>query len=191
MRIQDMGLSLARGKRTKDNVWVYGYHFATHTLTGDPCHFIQTLSPDGTLDSYYEVFPTSVGRFIGAFDATTWDDLSADEQIAFLAFFPAEEWIGTPIFTGDVFRFQDEIWDSYNTSCGTEWDSWPCENYGVVGYDESEARFDFVDYRYHENSVHADLHENHELCFVDFIHELKIAGNIFDAPELMNNSQPS
>ena len=59
------------------------------------------------------------------------------------------------------------------------------ENYGVVGFDEDFAKYDFVKYKYNENSVEADLHENHCIEFADFVKELEVIGNIHDNPELI------
>lgn len=92
---------------------------------------------------------------------------------------------GVKIFEGDIFRFNDEIWSSYYTSCGTEYDSCDVENYGVVGFDKEFARFDFVQYKFDENSVEADLHENYNIEFAEFVSNLEIIGNIHDNPELL------
>lgn len=92
---------------------------------------------------------------------------------------------GKLIFEGDIFRFSDEVWSSCYTSCGTEWNSWDVENYGVVGFDEEYARFDFVKYKFGENSVEADLHENRDIEFAEFVSNLEIIGNIHDNPELL------
>ena len=96
---------------------------------------------------------------------------------------------GIKIFEGDIFKFPDEVWESSYTPCGTEWDSWEVENYGAIGFDEDTARFDFVQYRYNENSVEADLHENNCLEFAEFVKELEIIGNIHDNPELLKGAE--
>lgn len=92
---------------------------------------------------------------------------------------------GVKIFEGDLFKFEDETWSSCYTSCGTEYDSWKVENYAVVGFNEDFAKYDFVQYKYNENSVEADLHENHCIEFADFVKELEAIGNIHDNPELL------
>ena len=90
---------------------------------------------------------------------------------------------GKEIYEGDIVKFDDEVWSSSYTSCGTEYDSYEVVNYGVVGFDEETLRYDFVKYKYNENQVEADLHENHDLEFSDFIQENEIIGNIHEVEE--------
>lgn len=92
---------------------------------------------------------------------------------------------GKKIWENDILKFNDEIWDSYYTSCGTEYDSWEAENYGLVGYCDYSARYDFTKYKYNENQVEADLHENHAIEFSEFIKEHEAIGNIFDNADLL------
>lgn len=110
----------------------------------------------------FEVIPETIGQYTGLTDKN-----------------------GTKIFEGDIFKFNDEVWESCYTSCGDEYDSWEVENYGVVGFDEDRVCFDFIKYKFNENSVEADLHENHDIEFADFISELEVIGNIHDNPELL------
>ena len=92
---------------------------------------------------------------------------------------------GKKIFEGDIFKFNDEVWESYYTSCGTEYNSFEVENYGVVGFDEDLGKYSFVEYKFNENSVEADLNENHDIEFADLIADLEVIGNIHDNPELL------
>lgn len=92
---------------------------------------------------------------------------------------------GQKIWENDIVKFDDEIWSSSYTSCGMEYDSYETENYGVVGYCDYYARYDFVKYKYNENQVEADLHENHDIEFSEFVKEHEVIGNIFDNPELL------
>lgn len=93
---------------------------------------------------------------------------------------------GIEIYEGDIFKFTDEVWTSSYTSCGTEYDSFKVTNYAVVGFDEETIRYDFVQYKYGENQVEADLHENHDIEFADFIQEHEVVGNIYENPELLS-----
>lgn len=132
----------------------------------------------GSLDIFYEkyfinlfgicieVIPETVGQYTGKNDKN-----------------------GNKIFEGDILKFNDEVWESCYTSCGYEYDSWKVENYGVVGFDEDRAYFDFIKYKFNENSIEADLHENHDIEFADFISELEVIGNIHDNPELLEVSE--
>ncbi len=151
---------LFRGKRIDNGEWVEGYYancLYPHNFSSNTKHFIIEYPSE-----YHEVYTATICQYTGLTDKN-----------------------GKKIFEGDIFKFNDEVWESSYTACGTEYDSWEVDNYGVVGYDNETARYDFCKYKYGENSVEADLHENHDLEFADFIQELKVGGNIFDNPELL------
>ena len=154
---------LFRGKRLYDGEWVYGFYVHCADRWGRDKDLIQSLDIEsGEFGFLHEVDPETVGQYTGLTDKN-----------------------GKKIFEGDIFKFKDEAWSSYYTSCGTEYDSWEVENYGVVGFCDDSGRFDFVRYKFNENSVEADLHENNSIAFADFVGELEIIGNIHDNPELM------
>ena len=146
---------LFRGKRTDNGEWIYG-NLAIRDDVKRWEYFI------GQNSLGYDVIPETVGQYTGLTDMN-----------------------GKKIFEGDIFKFDDEIWLSSLTSCGIEYDSWKTENYGVVGFDEDYAKYDFVKYKYNENSVEADLHENNTIEFADFVKDLEIIGNVYDNPELL------
>ena len=148
-----------RGKRTDNGEWVKGYLYITHIGS----HEIGSYDAEINIERLtFDVIPETVGQYTGLTDKN-----------------------GVRIFEGDIFKFDDEVWESSYTSCGTEYDSFAVENYGVVGFDEDMARFDFIKYKFSENSVEADLHENHTIDFSEFVCELEVIGNIHDSPELL------
>lgn len=154
---------LFRGKSEESGEWMYGLPDDEYHDADFPC-----IRPDWRIHSMndvpgsWKVDPATVGQFTGLTDKN-----------------------GKKIFEGDIFKFKDEAWSSYYTSCGTEYDSWEVENYGVVGFCDDSGRFDFVRYKFNENSVEADLHENNSIAFADFVGELEVIGNIHDNPELL------
>lgn len=160
---------LFRGKRCDNGEWVQGFYVrADHHWHKNGIHkdwIVCGASANGgwfALHNKYAVAHETVGQFTGLTDKN-----------------------GKKIFEGDVFKFPDEIFESYYTSCGTEYNSWEIENFGVVGYEEDYGRYDFVQYRFGNNAVEADLHENQDINFADFVRELEVIGNIHDNPELI------
>lgn len=152
---------LFRGKRTDNGEWEKG----SLVVIRGGCSDEQIYIADKMTGYNTPVFEETVGQYTGLTDKN-----------------------GTKIFEGDIFKFDDEVWESCYTSCGTEYNSWEVENYGVVGFSEEYARYDFVKYKFSENSVEADLHENYDLEFADFVSELEVIGNIHDKPELRGDN---
>ena len=153
---------LFRAKQSDTGEWIEGqYAFILNPFTesGEP---IKHIICNGTNIFCNEINPETLCQFIGLKDKN-----------------------GRRIFEGDIFEFDDEVWESSYTSCGTEYNSWNIKNYGVVGYCDESARYDFTKYKYNENSVEANLHENNALDFAEFVSELGVIGNIFDNPELL------
>ena len=153
-----------RGKRVDNGEWVYGDLLYRRIWKTD---ITIIRVEDSGFDAYeeYEVIPETVGQYIGRIDKNS-----------------------TKIFEGDIFKFPDEVWESCYTSCGTEYNSWEVENYGVIGFAEYSAKYDFVKYKYNENSVETDLHENGTLDFVEFLAGLEIIGNIHDNSDLIEGT---
>lgn len=151
-----------------NEVWVEGdlIHSENRYYIHPVANAVKVQSELGKLIIMHEVNPSTLGECTGLRDKN-----------------------GKLIFEGDIFGFNDEVWSSCYTSGGTEWNSWDVENYGVVGFDEEYARFDFVKYKFGENSVEADLHENRDIEFAEFVSNLEIIGNIHDNPELLKEEE--
>ena len=167
---------LFKAKRKDNGKWVEGYYI--YHIKRIICPFGDSIKPedeqhvimqDGFSDwnmprntVVYEIDPETLCQYTGLTDKN-----------------------GQKIWENDIVKFNDEIWDSCYTSCGTEYDSWEAENYGLVGYCDYSARYDFTKYKYNESPIEADLHENHDIEFSEFVKAHEVAGNIFDNPELM------
>lgn len=148
-----------RGKRVDNGEWIYG------DLLQIPEHDVYSIMEQKGNAGHYLIDKNTIGQYTGLKDAN-----------------------GTKIFEGDIFKFNDEVFDSYETDCGTEYDSCEVENYAVVGFCKNTGKFDFIKYKFYNNQVEADLHENHDIEFYDFISELEVIGNIYDNPELLKGA---
>ena len=157
---------LFHGKRKDNGEWVEGCGIIATENWVSIFNVIDDIDENSSEVNEIEILPETVGQYTGLTDKN-----------------------GVRIFEGDIFKFDDEVWESSYTSCGTEYDSFAVENYGVVGFDEEMARFDFIKYKFSENSVEADLHENHTIDFSEFVCELEIIGNIHDNPELLKGGE--
>lgn len=147
-------------KRKDNGEWVEGYYRRIPCM-GMLEHYIMPRNPKNRMEQY-AIDPDTLCQYTGLTDKN-----------------------GKKIWENDIVKFNDEIWNSYHTSCGTEYDSWEAENYGLVGYCDYSARYDFTKYKYDENQVEADLHENHAIEFSEFVEEHEAIGNIFDNADLL------
>ena len=151
---------LFKAKRKDNGEWVEGGYFSEPYT--DKKYIVRWNSFGIGFNEFIEVNPDTICQYTGLTDKN-----------------------GKEIWENDILKFNDEIWDSCYTSCGTEYDSREVENYGLVGYCDYSARYDFTKYKYNENQVEADLHENHDIEFSEFVKEHEVIGNIFDNPELL------
>lgn len=156
---------LFKAKRIDNGEWVEGYYQKRYDLLDNEEHLIFHADSYNVWE-YAEIIPETLCQFTGLTDKN-----------------------GNEIWENDILKFEDEIWMFSHTSCGTEYDSAKIENYGLIGYDENSARYDFVKYKFNENSVEADLHENHDIEFSEFAKENERIGNIFDNPELLQEEK--
>lgn len=147
---------LFKAKRIDNGEWVQGYYYQLWEK-GYILWGMVNDHPD-----MIEVYPETLCQYTGLTDKN-----------------------GNKIWENDILKFNDEVWESCYTSCGTEYDSWEVENYGLVGFFEEELRFDFLKYKFNENSVEADLHDNNNIEFAEFARENEVVGNTFDNPELL------
>lgn len=149
---------------SKETTYCFKEDYDAHPENTKVYILFDQITDWGLPNNHYkvEVDPETVGQYIGKKDKN-----------------------GKKIYEGDIFKFEDEIFEKWFTDCGYEYSSSTNDNYAVVGYDEEKARFDFVRYKHENGQIEADLHENHNLDFGDFVEGLEVIGNIYDNPELL------
>lgn len=157
-----------RGKRVDNGDWVYG------NLDKNKEHSYITRW-EGI--AYYspEVMTASVGQFTGMYDNTTWEDLTIQEQNAWIYVGNAyDDWKGKKVYEGDIipYHFNDNI-------------------LGVVTYGEykntSDDKFNkHVGFYMKWNTENAELNFRKDLGY--WLSTSKVVGNIYDRKENENVS---
>lgn len=118
-----------------------------------------------------EVHTDTIGRFTGLTDTTKWDELTEEEQKFWLKNHTAEEWTGKFIFEGDIVR-------------GVGLASF---RVGVIVWVEKIASFCFR-YKWRSDPVNQDW--SSASWYLDQCTDttsVKIIGNIYDNPELLDS----
>lgn len=55
---------------------------------------------------------STIGQYTGLHDSTKWEDLTESEQQKWLKRHMADEWVGKPIFDGDILKWDPKEWGS-------------------------------------------------------------------------------
>lgn len=166
-------MGLYRGKR--DGKWLYG------CLLCFPNGIYEIGFMDGEPDSLLKlrVDPETVGQFTGFYDSTKWEDLTPEEQAAFLHQPDGWEntpdvWPGKKIFEGDILQFEDVGETGYEYKEGFDF-----TNRAAVVWENGRWELDrFLDTNsgVNEDMIGRSFHED----FIQVFGSSKIIGNIHD-----------
>lgn len=111
--VADMIEISCRGKQKGNGEWVKGFYTIT-TIFGENVAYLAPVIhgiPKAVFDcASYEIIPETVGQFTGLYDSTTWEELTPEEQNAFLhqpdGWENTEDvWPGKEIYTGDIISY--------------------------------------------------------------------------------------
>lgn len=91
----DRRMSRGKGYEGNKEVWVYGYYVNTYNT---PTIVIPDTAKEVVVAS------ASVGQFTGLYDNTPWNELSVREQRKWLSLNDNDEWLGRPVFEGDIVK---------------------------------------------------------------------------------------
>lgn len=182
-------MGLYRGKRKDNGKLAYGSLYKQTHFYGDPCvkwYIItstESLEYDQALE-YNEVDPESVGQFTGFYDSTKWEDLTPEEQRAFLH--QPDGWENTPdvwpgkrIFEDDILQFEDVGETGYEYKEGFDF-----TNRAAVVWENGRwelERFLETNSGVNEDMIGRSYHED----FIQVFGSSKIIGNVHDDPGLL------
>ena len=115
-----MSEDLYRAKTLADGIWMYGAYSEHSSGRG----FIVNAGIDhlGPIAYIVEVDPATKGQFTGLYDATPWEDLTAEKQILW----SKEDWKGHMIFEGDILEAHyDDKFPDHATRTVAVWSNGP------------------------------------------------------------------
>lgn len=188
-------MGLYRGKRTGDGEWVEGY--LTYRYRYDQQSGKEILGPvidcpqevtlgntTGKVICSYQVVPGTEGQFTGFYDSTKWEDLTPEEQEAFLH--QPDGWENTPdvwpgkrIFEDDILQFEDVGETGYEYKEGFDY-----INRAAVVWENGRwelERFLDTNSGVNEDMIGRSYHED----FIQVFGSSKIIGNVHDDPGLL------
>lgn len=157
-----MSNEIFRGKAVGKVWWAHGaYSYHPAEKRG----FIVNVGIDnvGPIAHLIEVDPATKGQFTGLYDATTWEELTPDEQ----KFYKKKDWKGRMIFEGDILEAHyDDKFPEDATRTVVVWRQNDMQ--GVGWYIEQKPFFgdplDKIDASL--NKVIGNIHENIDLMGV-------------------------
>lgn len=157
-----MSNEIFRGKAVGKVWWAHGaYSYHPAEKRG----FIVNVGIDnvGPIAHLIEVDPATKGQFTGLYDATTWEELTPDEQ----KFYKKKDWKGRMIFEGDILEAHyDDLFPENATRTVVVWRQNDMQ--GVGWYIEQKPFFgdplDKIDASL--NRVIGNIHENIDLMGV-------------------------
>ena len=182
-------MGLYRGKRKDTGEWGEGFIITTakgkvfivNTAEEYGCGIcIQEFAGHRN----YEVDPETVGQFTGFYDSTKWEELTPEEQQAFLH--QPDLWENTPdtwpgkrIFEDDILQFEDVGETGYEYKEGFDY-----INRAAVVWENGRwelERFLDTNSGVNEDMISRSYHED----FIQVFGSSKIIGNVHDDPGLL------
>lgn len=182
-------MGLYRGKRKDNGEWMYGQLLFIESrpaifALNDPDHSAIWSYGEAHLWGCFEVDPETVGQYTGFHDSTKWEELTPEEQQAFL--YQPDGWENTPdlwhgkqIFEGDVLQFEDVGETGYEYKEGFDF-----TNRAAVVWENGRWELDrFLETNsgVNEDMIGRSFHEDFILVF----RASKVIGNMHDDPGLL------
>ncbi len=191
---------LFRGK-TEDGKWVEGYY---HSYETSNCEVIHNILYSGITDHIAAiggwgrmVIPETVGRFTGLYDSTKFEDLTDQEQQAWLCTFNHKEcrdniksdWKGKMIWEGDIVKMvyyplgaDPKVIEYYKTGI-VDYRGYVClkmEGTNVLNPEKACS--------HHKTEIKRYKHPSQGFDWIDryaLLHKAIVIGNFHDTPDLL------